>query len=102
MYDVTPQFSVASTLDRAAYLLPYAKGYLNVEDELYLAAALGCQMGIMRSVYGKGLDDWDDSDRLKEADAALFWQRIAPPFTGGNVEISKEILADEWTFQEKC
>ncbi len=99
-YDVTPQFSVASTLDRAAYLLPYAKGYLNVEDELYLAAALGCQMGIMRSVYGKGLDDWDDSDRLKEADAALFWQRIAPPFTGGNVEISKEILADEWTFQE--
>ncbi len=99
-YDVTPQFSVASTLDRAAYLLPYAKGYLNVEDELYLAAALGCQMGIMRSVYGKGLDDWNDSDRLKEADAALFWQRIAPPFTGGNVEISKEILADEWTFQE--
>ena len=44
MYDVTPQFSVASTLDRAAYLLPYTKGYLNVEDELYLAAALGCQL----------------------------------------------------------
>ena len=43
-YDVTPPFSVASTLDRAAYLLPYAKGYLNVEDELYLAAALGCQL----------------------------------------------------------
>lgn len=99
-YDVTPQFSVASTLDRAAYLLSYAKGYLNVEDELYLAAALGCQMGIMRSVYGKGLDDWDDSDRLREADAALFWQRIAPPFAGGSVEISKEILTDEWTFQE--
>lgn len=99
-YDVTPQFSVASTLDRAAYLLPYAKGYLNVEDELYLAAALGCQMGIMRSVYGKGLDDWDDSDRLKEADAALFWQRIAPPFAGGSVEVSEEILTDEWTFQE--
>ena len=98
-YDVTPPFSVASTLDRAAYLLPYANGYLNVEDELYLAAALGCQMGIMRSVYGKGLDDWDDSDRLKEADAALFWQRIAPPFTGGTVEVSEEILADEWTFQ---
>lgn len=99
-YDVTPQFSVASTLDRAAYLLPYAKGYLNVEDELYLAAALGCQMGIMRSVYGKGLDDWDDSDRLQEADAALAWQRKAPPFAGGKVEVSEEILADEWTFRE--
>lgn len=99
-YDVTPQFSAASTLDRAAYLLPYAKGYLNVEDELYLAVALGCQMGIMRSVYGKGLDVWDDSDRLQEADAALVWQRIAPPFVGGKVETSDEILADEWTFQE--
>ena len=99
-YDVTPQFSVASTLDRIAYLLPYAKGYLNVEDELYLASALGCQMGIMRSVYGKGLDDWDDSDRLQEADAALAWQKFAPPFAGGKVEISEEILADEWAFKE--
>lgn len=99
-YDVTPPFSVASTLDRAAYLLPYAKGYLNVEDELYLAAALGCQMGVMRSVYGKGLDEWDDSDRLQEIDAALAWQKIAPPFVGGEVETSEEILADEWTFQE--
>ena len=99
-YDVTPQFSVASTLDRAAYLLPFAKGYLNVEDELYLAAALGCQMGIMRSVYGKGLDVWDDSDRLQEADAALAWQKIAPPFVGEEVETSEEVLADEWTFKE--
>ena len=99
-YDVTPQFSVASTLDRIAYLLPYAKGYLNVEDELYLASALGCQMGIMRSVYGKGLDDWDDSDRLQEADAALAWQKFAPPFAGGKVEISEEILADELAFKE--
>ena len=99
-YDVTPQFSAASTLDRAAYLLPFAKGYLNVEDELYLAAALGCQMGVMRSVYGKGLDEWDDSDRLQEIDAALAWQKIAPPFVGGEVETSEEILADEWTFRE--
>lgn len=99
-YDVTPPFSVASTLDRAAYLLPYAKGYLNVEDELYLAAALGCQMGVMRSVYGKVLDDWDDSDRLQEIDAALAWQKLSPPFAGGNVETSKEVLADEWTFQD--
>lgn len=99
-YDVTPQFSVASTLDRAAYLLPFAKGYLNVEDELYLAAALGCQMGIMRSVYGKELDGWDDSDRLHEADAALAWQKFSPPFVGGKIEISEEILVDEWTFRD--
>ena len=99
-YDVTPQFSVASTLDRAAYLLPFAKGYLNVEDVLYLAAALGCQMGIMRSVYGKELDGWDDSDRLHEADAALAWQKFSPPFVGGKIEISEEILVDEWTFRD--
>ena len=99
-YDVTPHFSIASTLDRGAFLLPFAKGYLNVEDELYLAAALGCQMGVMRSVYGKNLDIWDDSDRLQEADAALAWQKIAPPFIGGNVETSEEVLTDEWTFRE--
>ncbi len=45
---------------------------MNVEDELYLAVALGCQMEIMRSVYDKGLNDWDDSDRDYTAEAGEF------------------------------
>lgn len=97
-YDVLPPHSVATTLDRAAHLLPFAEGYLNVEDEVYLAAALGCQMGIMRSRYGLGLDRWDDSERLSEVEAAVTWQRYAPPFVGGVTEVSDEILYDDYTY----
>ncbi|MDE6402086.1 MAG: hypothetical protein K2L54_05665, partial [Clostridiales bacterium] len=97
-YDVSPPLSVATTLDRAAGLLPTARGYLNVEDELYIGAALGCQVGIMRSAFGKGADAWDDSDRLREADAAVAWQKIAPPFVGGTSKTGDEILTDEYEF----
>ena len=97
-YDVLPPHSVATTIDRVAHLLPFAKGYLNAEDEVYLAAALGCQMGIMRSRYGLGLDRWDDSERLLEIEAAVTWQRYAPPFVGGVTEVSNEILYDDYTY----
>lgn len=99
-YDVLQPLSVATTLDRAAYLLPFAKGYLNVEDEVYLAAALGCQTGIMRSAYGIGLDEWDDSERLQEAEATINWQKIAPPFVGGEMLVGEEILFDDYTFRK--
>lgn len=97
-YDVSPPLSVATTLDRVAFLLPHARGYLNTEDELYLGAALGTQMGIMRTPFGKGADAWDDSYRLREADAALSWQKIAPPFAGGEVKTSETTLTDEYVF----
>ncbi|MDE6274467.1 MAG: hypothetical protein K2L87_05420 [Clostridiales bacterium] len=97
-YDVLPAHSIASTLDRTAHLLRFAKGYLNVEDEMYLAAALGCQAGIMRSGYGVGVDRWDDSERLQEVEAAILWQRIAPPFAGGEVYASEEILFDDYVY----
>lgn len=100
-YDVLQPLSVATTLDRVAYLLPFAKGYLNVEDEVYLAAALGCQAGIMRSSYGVGLDEWDDSERLQEVEAAIRWQSVAPPFVGGITLVDEEILFDDYTFGEK-
>lgn len=99
-YDVSPALSVATTLDRAARLLPHARGYLNVEDELYIAAALGCQFGIMRSALGKGADAWDDSDRLREAEAAVAWQKTASPFIGGSVNVSDEILTDAYEFAD--
>ena len=53
-YDVTSLLSVPTTLDRAAEMLRGAEGHsevrglLNVEDEVYMAAVLGCTMGIMR------------------------------------------------------
>ena len=53
-YDVTSILSLPTTLDRLAEMLRGAEGHadlralLNVEDEVYLAAVMGCTMGILR------------------------------------------------------
>ena len=53
-YDVTSILSLPTTLDRVAEMLKGAEGHsevhglLNVEDEVYVAAAMGCTMGILR------------------------------------------------------
>ena len=53
-YDVTSILSLPTTLDRLAAMLqgaeghPEVKGVLNVEDEVYVAAVMGCTMGVMR------------------------------------------------------
>ncbi len=95
-YDVLSLFSVASTLDRVAHLLPFAKGYLNVEDEPYMGAALGCQLGIMRCKYGVGRAA--ANSRLDEPIAAVKWQRICPPFAGTATISSEDILTDGHTY----
>ncbi len=97
-YDVLPALSVATTNDRDAKLLPHVDGYLNSEDEVYLGAALGCQLGIMRSKYGIGIES--ENSRLDEPVAAVKWQRYTPPFVGGKTLCSEEILTDEYTFQK--
>ncbi len=116
-YDVTSILSLPTTLDRAAAMLKGAQdaggtcGLLNVEDEVYLAAALGCTMGIMRHPL-IGLRPGNDLDlffngprqpkrRMDEVVRALRWQRIARPFPSGigDVEISSEILTDTWRFE---
>lgn len=110
-YDVLAPLSVATTLDRLAVLLPAATGYINAEDELYIAAALGCQMGVMRSALGsfavgstvfngKIGEQGTECNRLDEVDAAVAWQREFPPFTGGQVAVSDEVLFDEYSFDE--
>ena len=51
-YDVTSILSLPTTLDRLAEMLKGAEGHsevrglMNVEDEVYVAAAMGCTMGI--------------------------------------------------------
>jgi hypothetical protein len=116
-YDVTSILSLPTTLDRAAQLLNAAQGHaevsglLNVEDEVYVAAALGCTMGIMRHPL-IGLRPGPDFDlffngprqakrRLDEVVRALRWQRIAPPFAAGigAFNVSPEILTDSWVLQ---
>ncbi len=110
-YDVLAPLSVSSTLDRLAVLLPETKGYINAEDELYIAAALGCQIGVMRNVYGAGRSGktayngainplGGESDRLSEVLAAVRWQKTAPPFAGGELLKSNEVLFDDYYFEK--
>jgi hypothetical protein len=116
-YDVTSILSLPTTLDRVAEMLKGAegdsevRGLLNVEDEVYVAAALGCTMGIMRHPL-TGLRPGDDIDlffngprqvkkRMDEVVRAIHWQRIAPPFSpgSGSVKLSDETLTDTWVFE---
>jgi len=116
-YDVTSILSLPTTLDRVAEMLKGAEGHsevhglLNVEDEVYVAAAMGCTMGILRHPL-IGMRPGNDADlffngprqtkkRMDEVVRALRWQRIAPPFSPGlgSVTLSDEILTDSWIFE---
>ena len=116
-YDVTSILSLPTTLDRLAEMLkgaegdPEVHGLINVEDEVYVAAAMGCTMGIMRHPL-TGLRPENDVDlffngprqakkRMDEVVRAVRWQRIAPPFSPGlgSVNLSDEILTDTWMFE---
>ena len=97
-YDVLNALAIPTTLDRVAFLLAHAPGFVNGEDECYLNAALGCHNGIMRSHYcQKVAIESEDSRglRLGEATAALRWQRLAPAFAGTAIACSEEILFDD-------
>jgi hypothetical protein len=117
-YDVTSILSLPTTLDRLAAMLagaeghPEIKGLLNVEDEVYVAAAMGCTMGVMRHPL-TGMRPGDDADlffngprqtkrRLDEVVRAVRWQRIAAPFSPGRgkVAIDDEVLTDSWKFEK--
>ncbi len=116
-YDVTSILSLPTTLDRLAAMLKGAEGHpeikslLNLEDEVYVAAVMGCTMGIMRHPL-TGMRPGGDADlffngprqpkkRLDEVVRALRWQRIAPPFSPGlgEVSIDQEVLLDSWGFE---
>ncbi len=116
-YDVSPLLSVATTLDRVAQTLHAAQGHpeatalINCEDEVYIAATLGCTMGVMRFPL-VGLRPNGDPDlffagprqlkrRMDEVVRALHWQRLAEPYAAGNgfVNLDTAILTDDWVFQ---
>lgn len=116
-YDVTCMLSLPTTLDRVAQIMnavqghPEVKSLLNVEDEVYVAAVLGCTAGVLRHPL-RGLRPDGDVDlffngprqtkrRMDEVVRAVRWQRIAPPYPIGEsaVSIDKKILTDSWIFQ---
>jgi hypothetical protein len=116
-YDVTSILSLPTTLDRLAEMLKGAQGHsevrglLNVEDEVYVAAVMGCTMGVLRHSLC-GLRPHPDADlffngprqpkrRMDEVVRAVRWQRIAPPVPAGSgtVRVSTDVLTDSWFFE---
>ena len=121
-YDVSAALSCPTTLDRVAWALQYGdrhplRALINCEDEVYIAATLGCTMGVMRNPQ-IGLRPAPDVDvfftcprqckrRMDEVVRALRWQRLAQPFVrygakaqpGDATQVDDKILADSWTFQ---
>ena len=91
LYDVLPPFHNVAMLSRADEVLSgererleNSRGNLNAEICTYLAAALGFNIGIMQY--------------KREDEAAIRWQRIAPPFSVYDTDYkrSEEILTDEY------
>lgn len=116
-YDVSSLLSAPTTLDRVAQILngaqehPEATALINCEDEVYIAAALGCTMGVMRFPL-VGLRPGNDADvffagprqvkrRMDEVVRAVRWQRIAAPYGAGQgyVKLDDAVLNDDWVFQ---
>lgn len=98
-YDVNNHIAQAQTLQRLADLAvqPDAEqgwGIINCEDEPYIAAGLGCAIGVMRHPYVAGLPNGKPDtyfadfgpasrrlkNRLNEVVRAVRWHRIALPF----------------------
>lgn len=117
-YDVSTSLALPTALDRVADALNYGnqhkvRSLINCEDEVYMAATLGCTMGIMRHpMIGRRPDAAFDCPRqckrrLDEVVRALRWQRIAQPFARFSDELRAEdstrvdqnILFDEWRFK---
>ena len=116
-YDVENVISQPLTIRRITELLPYspdgvAKGIINCEDEPYIAAGLGCAIGIMRhpfaGSYPEGGQDvgfppvgHNYKKCLDEVVRAVRWHRIAEPFgVDGDYNAESLILTDSWKFRE--
>jgi len=123
IYDTTFPMSLPTTLSRVAALLVYppamepgALGLINAEDELYVCAALGLTMGIMRydmgsvELAGGGNESYGGTGpfpatrparkQLDEVIRAANWQEVAPAFSIGlgNSIISTQRNSDRWKF----
>ena len=96
-YDVTDDMlSDTTTLDRLSWFLSFAPCVMSCEDALYTGAVLGCALGVMRSHYGK--DYLRMNRKLDEVNASVKWQRFAPSFAGGKLNVSDDLLSDTMYF----
>ena len=118
-YDVENVIAQPVTIKRISDLLKYkpqnnANGIINCEDEPYIAAGLGCAIGIMRHPFSGKLPNHkndftfppvgrDIKHRLDEVIRGVRWHRIAIPFGVGsnNYSIDSLVLKDYWVLGER-
>ncbi len=118
-YDIVQEFETVTTLFRCDLKfrmtsppLYGAKQILNVEDEPYVAAALGCANGIMRHRKASSFCVKRYSSKppaayrpalLDETCRSVLFQRIAPPFglEGSVYRASEERLTDSHEFHQE-
>ncbi|WP_106829900.1 hypothetical protein [Parabacteroides pacaensis] len=116
-YDVENIIAQPVTIQRICDLLPYkaqegVKGLINCEDEPYIAAGLGCVIGVMRHPFVGNLPNGkqdhafppvgrDLKKRLDEVVRGVRWHRIAEPFAvGGDFAMDKVKLEDSWVLHK--
>lgn len=110
-YDITAQLSVPTTLDRVVQILasfdslPKGKGIINCEDEPYVAAALGCAIGVMRhpafiTAPGHDYDPLKIKNQVDAVTRAVRWQRFSPAFSAGynTTKLDSSYNRDYWKF----
>lgn len=114
-YDVENIIAQPVTIQRICDLLPYktesgAKGLINCEDEPYIAAGLGCAIGVMRHPFLGDLPNGNKDNvfpavgrnlkrRLDEVVRGVRWHRIAEPFGvegAGTYMVDTVKLQDTW------
>jgi hypothetical protein len=118
-YDVENVVAQPVTIRRISRLLHYkpkngAKGIINCEDEPYIAAALGCAIGIQRHPFTGNLPDGekdfafppegrDIKRRIDEVTRGIRWHQIAEPFGVGtdNYTIDTVVLKDYWILGQR-
>lgn len=114
-YDVPAIMSIPMTMQKLSDIINLGlsgKCIINCEDEVYVAAAGGFSMGVMRHPYvGNFVNGKADmsfpafhrnlKSKMHEVLRAVRWHRIAPAFGIGCTEnkVSAEVLEDRWFIQ---
>ena len=117
-YDVPAVLSIVMTMKKLKNdMVPYTvekgyKGLICAEDEVYIAAGLGCTMGIMRHPMSGNLPNGKPDPsfpamhrnlktKIDEVTRAVRWHKIAPAFgvNAAQTYVDSVKLTDSWQIQ---
>lgn len=110
LYDVSAEFRHTTMIERCREALEYSNNspnpytIPNIEDPVYIGAALGFGIGAMRMFPLENDQKYSYSSQLKTPMSALkralMWQRMAPPFAlnMSDFEISDKTNTDVYTY----